>query len=176
MAEVLLQRTRASAVTPVYTELIERFPDPASLAAAGEEELASLFRPLGLAWRIPLLRQLASCLAERGGRVPLSFDELRTLPLVGDYVAAAYLSLHAGHRAVLIDANVVRWLCRLTGRPYGGETRRKLWLRELAESVTPRQQVREFNYALLDFTMDVCAVRPACNRCPLRRICEYGAG
>ncbi len=162
-------------MVPVYIRLLAAYPRPELLASAADEELADLLKPLGLAWRIPLVRQLAARLAERGGHVPLYREELLALPLVGEYVAAAFISLHRNRRAVLIDANVVRWLCRLTGRPYDGETRRKKWLRNLADQLTPRQQIREFNYAVLDFTMQVCSTRPACDRCPLRRMCVYAS-
>ena len=175
IAEVLLQRTRAGSVVPVYEKFIARFPDACALETATLAEIESLIYPLGLRWRAPLLKQLCDHLAENDGRVPDTREELLQLPAVGQYVAAAMLSLHQGSHAVLIDANVVRWLCRLADRPMDGETRRKTWLIEMAETVTPPRKTREFNYALLDFTMTICGKTPRCMDCPLGpKLCLHG--
>lgn len=175
IAEVLLQRTRARNVVPVYQAFVARFPDAEALKTATLEEIETLIYPLGLRWRAPLLKQLCDHLAASNGDVPATMDELLQLPAVGPYVASAMVSLHLGKRAVLIDANVVRWLCRLVDRPMDGETRRKTWLIELAQSVTPPRKAREFNYALLDFTMEICAKKPQCARCPIGpKLCLHG--
>ena len=56
-----------------------------------------------------------------------------------------------------------------------GETRRKKWLIELAHTVTPSRRVREFNYAALDFTMEICAKKPKCAQCPIGpKVCLHG--
>lgn len=176
IAEVLLQRTRARNVVPVYEKFIARFPEADDLKTATVEEIETLIYPLGLRWRAPLLKQLCDHLAATNGKVPGTYGELLELPAVGPYVAAAMLSFHCGKRGVLIDANVVRWLCRLVDRPMDGETRRKKWLIELAQTVTPRQQVHEFNYAVLDFTMEICTVRPKCEQCPVGpKLCAHGS-
>lgn len=166
LAEVLLQRTRVVSVVPVYEQFVSKYPEPVDLAKASLEEIETLIYPLGLRWRAPLIKQLSESLS-RIGDVPDSLSELLRLPAVGPYAAAAYLGFHGGKRAVIIDANVVRWLCRLIDRPYDGETRRKKWLIDLADDVTPDQQWTEFNYAVLDFTMQICAKVPRCSICPI---------
>ena len=175
IAEVLLQRTRAANVVPVYEKFIARFPDARALETATLEEITTLIYPLGLRWRAPLLKQLCDYLAVNDGRVPATREELLQLPAVGQYVAAAMLSLHMGQRAILIDANIVRWLCRLRDEPMDGETRRKTWLLEMAEEVTPPRKPRAFNYALLDFTMTICGKTPHCADCPIGpKLCQHG--
>lgn len=175
IAEVLLQRTRAKNVVPVYHAFITHFPEPETLKTATLEEIERLIYPLGLRWRAPLLKKLCDYLAATGGRVPDTYEKLLELPAVGPYVAAAMVSLHCGKRAVLIDANVVRWLCRMVDRPMDGETRRDKWLIQLAEAMTPRPNVCEFNYAMLDFTMEICAKKPLCAQCPVGpKLCAHG--
>ena len=175
IAEVLLQRTRARNVVPVYERFITRFPEAEDLKTATLEEIEVLIYSLGLRWRALLLKQLCDHLAATKGQIPGTYKELLQLPAVGPYVAAAVLSFHCGKRGVLIDANVVRWLCRLVDRPMDGETRRKKWLIELAQEVTPHQQVHEFNYAVLDFTMEICARVPKCEQCTVGpKLCVYG--
>lgn len=174
IGEVFLQRTRAQNVVPVYLTFIARFPEAEDLKTATLEEIEELIYPLGLKWRAPLLFRLCEELARTGGRVPTDAAALMALPGVGPYVAAAMLSFHTGKRGVIIDANVVRWLCRMVYRPMNGETRRDRWLIDLAESVTPARDVGSFNYALLDFTMEICTKTPKCERCPLLDLCAYG--
>jgi A/G-specific adenine glycosylase len=132
--------------------------------------------PLGLHWRIPLMVRLLRALADRDGQVPCDLDEMMALPGVGPYAASATLSLHCGRRFPIIDANVVRWICRLVGAAIDGETRRKRWLLELAERLTPARNWRVFNYGIFDFTIEICARRPHCHRCPVRAaLCLHGA-
>ena len=104
-------------------------------------------------------------------------EELCSLPGVGMYTAAAWLSLHCGQRATIIDANVSRWLSRMTGLPYHRDPRHIRWIQELADELTPKQVFRDYNYAVLDFTMKVCKSRkPSCDACPLRNDCHYYHG
>jgi A/G-specific adenine glycosylase len=114
-----------------------------------------------------LLKQLGVRLAHPNNILPDTLKTLTDLPGVGPYAAAAFLSFHTNKRGVLIDANVVRWLCRMIDKPMDGETRREKWLLELADSLTPYRNSRAYNYAVLDFSMLICSVRPKCNLCPL---------
>ncbi len=175
VAEVLLQRTRAAQVAPVFDELIRRYPSAQRFAMASERDIQELITSLGLRWRAPLLHRLASSIGVRKGHLPRTQVELEALPGVGPYAAGAALSLHGNTRALIIDSNVVRVLSRLVGAPYDGETRRKRWLRELSDELTPHDGHRRFNYALLDLAMLLCSPRsPRCNACPLRAMCVTG--
>lgn len=173
LAEVLLLRTRACQVVPVFQELTRRFPSPELMANVTNDDIASLISSLGLRWRAHLLADLMRELAARNGEVPTNQAELRRLPAVGDYIAAAVLSLHMGQRAVILDANTVRIISRLLGRKFDGETRRKRWIRDVAELLTPQSQDQQlFNYGFLDLAMDVCTAKPECGLCPLRALCS----
>ena len=175
-AEILLQRTKADSVVPVYEEFVDRFPEPEDLAGATEGEILDVMGSLGLHWRASRLRELGESLCERS-EIPRTLEELKELPGIGTYAAAAWMSFHGGSPAALVDANIVRWVCRILGREYDGETRRKRWLRNAIERLTPEERHRDFNYALLDFTMTVCSPRtPDCPSCPIGpEICEHGA-
>jgi A/G-specific adenine glycosylase len=155
---------------------LQRFPTPDHLAAATVEEVEQVIYPLGLRWRAPLLQNLGVKLAELNGVIPADLDAIMALPGVGQYAAAAWLSFLGGGHSVLIDANIVRWIGRLVDQPVDGETRRKKWLIELATRLTPETDVRAYNYAVLDFTMAICAKQPLCDRCPIMAagLCAYG--
>jgi len=83
--------------------------------------------------------------------------------------------LHGGKRAIIIDSNVVRWLCRMVGVEMTGETRRQSWLRELVEMLTPEKDCKQYNYAVLDFSMTICKKNPICEICEFNKkeLCAY---
>lgn len=175
VAETFLQRTRAAQAEFALAEFAGRYPDASDFASASDDEVREVTNNLGLHWRGPLLRECAREVSRLGGVPPKSLPELRALPGVGPYASAAWLSLHAGSRAVIVDNNVARWLCRMTGETYTPETRRKRWVAELADQLTPQRAFRAYNYAVLDFTMLVCQPRsPKCSSCPIRRHCVTG--
>ncbi|MEL6151719.1 MAG: hypothetical protein AAFR56_18975, partial [Chloroflexota bacterium] len=97
MSELMLRRTRADQVVDVYNNFVEKYPDPATLAAADPDTVAADLYSLGLAWRIPAFQQLAHALVtEFDGQVPDDYRALTTLPGVGDYVASAVCSFVFG--------------------------------------------------------------------------------
>ena len=116
VSEFMLQQTRAAAVIPYYRSFLERFPTLESLAAASEEEVRAVWSGLGYYNRARNLRETARrILRDHGGRLPSDPADLRRLPGVGDYTAAALASIvHDAPRAV-VDGNVVRVLSRLLG-------------------------------------------------------------
>ena len=175
IAEFLLLRTRADQAASVFESIQGHYPDARSLGDAPEDHLSEMIASLGLRWRRPLFVQLARAIAERDGDIPTTVNELRELPGVGPYVAAATAALHAGNRAAIVDANIVRLLCRLTGQEYDGETRRKRWLLDLADRLTPEVEFRAYGYAALDLSMTLCRPRqPSCADCPLVDLCVTG--
>jgi len=172
IAEILLQRTKAPQVVPTYLNLIDAYPDPTSLARAEVAEVENVIRPLGLRWRARLLVQLGKALAQYGDRVPSEQQALARLPGVGAYVSAAYLSLHRRKRSPIVDSNIVRFYGRFFGFGTGPETRRNRSVITLAERLTPIRKSREFNYALIDFTRNICKPRPDHGVCPVKARCH----
>ncbi len=169
IAEILLQRTRAKNVIPVYLDFCERFNNPSDLAIASIKDIEKCIFPLGLKWRAPLLQKLGFEITKLDGKIPEDYLSLIKLPGVGDYIASAWLSFHGKNRGVLIDANIVRFFCRLVGHESNGETRRKKWVREISEEITPRMNWKEFNLSILDFAMMVCSKNPNCFDCPIEK-------
>ena len=175
VAEFLLQRTRAAQVEPVFIQFSQLYPTADALVRAGPGAAQNVTARLGIHWRGPLLFRLAETVAENGGRPPEEPERLAHITGIGPYTAAAWLSIHRGRRAVMVDSNVARWLGRMTGRPYPRDPRHVRWVKELAARLTPRRAFRDYNLAVLDFTMTVCLPRnPKCSGCPLRRHCWYG--
>jgi len=175
LAEMMLQRTKADQVVPVYLKLLNKYPTAGELAEAGLGDLQNILNPLGLAWRIPKFKELAKALVERfNGVVPEKKEELTSLPGVGDYVAGAVLSITFQKPEWVVDSNIVRLFRRYFGIQTSSEGRRDAHVIELAKRFTSKRQPREATLAILDFTALVCTpVSPRHDICPLKSKCVF---
>ena len=176
LTEMLLSRTRAEIVDGIARELLDRYPTPADLAEARREDVEEIIRPLGLfRKRSRLLLSCARQLIERhGGEVPTTTQGLESLPYAGRYVCEAVRCFAFGERVAVVDANVERVYRRvfsLPPRPLHLKDADELWA--FATRLLPRRRVPEFTWALLDLGGTVCTARaPACERCPVRHLCD----
>ena len=174
IAEILLQRTKAEQVIPIYRKFVKAYPSPDRLAASSISRIKTIIAPLGLRWRARKIKELTDVLMDRySGKIPLHFNELMSLPGVGPYAASAYLSLHHNKRALLIDSNIVRLYGRFFGFKIHAETRRKKALMNLIDLITPQHSCRQFNYAVLDLGRNICRPKPLCLICPVSIKCYY---
>lgn len=172
VAEILLQKTFADKVEPIYERFVDRYQNLETLAGAKVDEVASLLKPLGLQnVRAQALIDIATQYAEEG--IPDDEDGLRQLPYVGPYAANATLCFAFGRRRPVVDANVVRIYNRAFGTdltPQDDEA----W--ELADRMLPEDDYRRFNLALLDFGAKICSAdSPLCSECFYRDQCTYYA-
>ncbi len=174
LSEVMLQQTQMDRAVDYFNRFVRRFPDVASLAAAGEEEVLRLWEGLGYYSRARNLLRAARQMMERhAGRVPDDPAALAALPGVGAYTAGAVLSIAFGRDQVAVDANVERVLSRLFDvEDSPKDTQGKARLAALARDLLPPGQARDFNQALMVFGALVCAPRaPRCEECPLSGLC-----
>ncbi|MCB2061027.1 MAG: NUDIX domain-containing protein, partial [Novosphingobium sp.] len=110
--------------------------------------------------------------AARGGRFPASEAELRKLPGLGAYTAAAVAAIAFGERAVVIDANVERVVARLfaIAEPLPGG---KATIGKRADEITPAERPGDFAQAMMDLGATICTSRnPRCLLCPLSGSCK----
>mgnify|MGYP001210450256 CR=1 FL=1 len=175
LSEFLLVRTRADIVAKHFENIIGRYPDACSLAAAEEDELAETLAPLGLRKRVPLIISAAKTICERyGGSIPEEYDELLKIPGIGSYVATCIrIFAFDDRKRVPADVNVLRFLSRLIGsrmkHPTKGSPVLYDYLSLLSEENTGLKAE-----VLLDFTRTICRpVRPRCGECPVREICLH---
>ena len=117
LSEVMLQQTTVAAVTPRFLAWTARWPDFASLAAAEDADVMAAWAGLGYYARARNLVAAAKVVvAQHGGVFPRTEAELRSLPGLGAYTAAAVAAIAFGERAVVVDANVERVGARLIRR------------------------------------------------------------
>jgi len=176
LSEVMLQQTRVAAVVPYYNRFLERFPTPQALAQVSEQELLALWSGLGYYARARNLQRAAQAIAGLGA-FPETFEQIRELPGVGDYTAAAVASIAFGLPYAVLDGNVVRVLSRLTAER--GDVRSstvRVRLKETAQRMLDVRRPGDFNQALMELGATVCLPRvPQCLLCPLREQCAARA-
>src|SRR6266568_1149709 len=114
LSEIMLQQTRVAAAIPYYERFLKRFPDVHALASAPEEEVLRLWSGLGYYSRARNLQKAAQqIVARHDGKFPARMDEVLALPGIGNYTAAAILSIAFGEKQAVLDGNVARVLARL---------------------------------------------------------------
>jgi A/G-specific adenine glycosylase len=177
MAEVMLHRTQAIQVVPVYKRFIDRFPDTVALSRANKSDLHEVLYSLGLNWRIDLIVEMARDLTTRfNGHIPLEKGDLLSLPGVSEYIASAVRCFAWNLPEPLIDTNTVRVIGRLFRLEIKESSRRNPIFRQLITALLDRKRPKEYNYALLDLANEICTKKrpPDCIRCPIQRSCAYG--
>ena len=114
VSEIMLQQTRVEAVKPYFARFMETFPTVADLAAAEDDLLMKMWEGLGYYSRARNLKKAAMvCVAEYGGSLPDTYQDLLSLPGVGSYTAGAVASIAYGRMVPAVDGNVLRVISRL---------------------------------------------------------------
>jgi A/G-specific adenine glycosylase len=177
VSEIMLQQTPVSRVRPAHQAWLTRWPEPAALAAASAADAVRQWDRLGYPRRALRLHASAGLITSRhGGRVPDSVGQLRELPGVGSYTAAAVASFAFGQRHAVLDTNVRRVLARLIageGLPPPAQTAAEV---RRAESLLPAggRQAARWSVGVMELGALVCtAARPRCDDCPLAAQCAW---
>ena len=175
VSEIMLQQTRVEAVKPYYERFLNALPTVEALAQAPEELLLKLWEGLGYYNRVRNLQKGAQVVMERyGGKVPASFEELRSLPGVGDYTAGAVASIAFGIPVPAVDGNVLRVTSRvLSRRDNILDPKVKRRVEEEIRAILP-PQAGDFNQSLMELGALICLPggAPKCLLCPLREVCR----
>jgi A/G-specific adenine glycosylase len=184
LSEIMLQQTRVATVIERYVEFLSRFPTLTALAEAKEEQVLALWSGLGYYRRARMLHRAAQFVVrEVEGRLPETAAELRTLPGIGDYTAAAIASIAFGESIAVVDGNVERVLLRVTGHPEEKTAAARARVARVAQTLVPargkgRRKLREnppgdHNQAMMELGATLCLPRgPLCLQCPVMDLCR----
>jgi A/G-specific adenine glycosylase len=179
----MLQQTRVEAVIPYYRLFLERFPSIERLAAAPESDVLTAWSGLGYYSRARNLHRAAkqmtagSVVARLPARLPAKYEEIRSLPGVGPYTAAAIASIALSLPHAAVDGNAIRVISRLTNdaSEITSLNARRRFAEEAAR-LLDRRRPGDFNQAIMELGATICLPRtPACGRCPAAKFCAARA-
>lgn len=173
VSEVMLQQTQVQTVVPYYHGFIHRFPDVQCLAAADLQDVLKCWEGLGYYGRARNLHHAANTVMTHcWGTIPDTLKEFRQLKGVGEYIAAAVMSIAFGYPHAVVDGNVKRVLARLymIDNPVNQSASHKVF-RHVAETLLDTSEPGIFNQAIMELGALVCKpVNPECSNCP---VCSY---
>ena len=175
ISEIMLQQTRVAAVLGYYARFLTAFPTVEALAAAPEEQLMKLWEGLGYYSRARNLQRAAKTIAA-AGRFPDTYEDLLSLPGIGEYTAGAIASAAFGLREAAVDGNVLRVVMRLADCHEDiTDPRVKAAVRTAVQQAMPEEKadIRIFNQAMMELGATVCGPNgePKCGCCPGHDLC-----
>lgn len=177
LSEIMLQQTTVATVGPYFHKFMKLWPRVEDLAKANRDDVLAAWAGLGYYSRARNLHACANkVVAQYNGKFPTTEAELRELPGIGPYTAAAIAAIAFDASANVVDGNVERVMARLfaVSAPLPAGKNR---LRELAATLVPAKRAGDYAQALMDLGATVCTPRsPDCGACPLRRSCVAYAG
>ncbi len=174
LSEIILQQTRVAQGLPYYERFVENFPDIISLANAKEDRVLRLWQGLGYYSRARNLHACAKKVRdEQGGIFPKTFEELKKLPGIGAYTAAAIASIAFRETVAVVDGNVYRVLARVFGIDLDIMSNEgKAYFFKKANELIDKQQPDLFNQAMMEFGALHCTPRnPRCDSCIFMKTC-----
>ena len=176
ISEIMLQQTRIEAVIPYYRRFLLELPDIASLAAVQEDRLLKLWEGLGYYSRARNLKKAAMLAAEQyHGALPSQASELKKLPGIGDYTAAAIASIAFGEPEPAVDGNVLRVMTRLLADPDDvANPKTRTRFSSLLKEYYPRgKNASLLTEGLMELGEVICLPNgtPLCDQCPLQHLC-----
>ena len=159
---------------PYFARFMKRFPTVEALADGQEEDLLKNWEGLGYYNRVRNMNKAAILVRDQfGGKMPVSYDVLLSLPGIGPYTAGAIASIAGNEKVPAVDGNVLRVVTRLNGdfSNISEQTTVKTIRAELLEAMPDESGI--FNQALMELGAIVCLPNgePKCDACPWKESC-----
>lgn len=175
LSEIMLQQTVVATVIPYFLKFIKKWPTVKHMAKAQVDDVLKEWAGLGYYARARNLHKCAQTVStEFKGVFPQTYEGLKSLPGIGDYTAAAIMSIAFNKPSVVVDGNVERVMSRYFAitKPLPDS---KPDIRKVAGLLSTDRADRPSDYAqaLMDIGATVCIPKtPRCSLCPLQKKCE----
>src|ERR1700694_78043 len=168
LSEIMLQQTGVKTVAPYFEKFVRRWPDVTSLGRASLDDVLRMWAGLGYYSRARNLHACAvAVLRDHGGMFPDTEQDLRGLPGIGPYTAAAIAAIAFGRRTMPVDGNIERVVSRLFAVEEPLPQAKPL-IGPLATTLLGPSRAGDSAQALMDLGSSICTPKkPACALCPL---------
>ena len=174
VSEFMLQQTPVHRVLPIWRLWLEKWPTPSDLTSASRAEVITDWGRLGYPRRALRLHDSAKIISrDFQNMVPSSLEELRALPGVGEYTAAAIMAFAFNESPLVLDVNIRRLFARvIDGVEFPTSSPSKVE-RELRSKLIPSDGAK-WAAATMELGALVCSSqKPKCDLCPLKQQCAW---
>ena len=174
VSEIMLQQTRVEAVKEYYKRFLQELPSIYALSECDDEHLCKLWEGLGYYNRVRNMKKAAQIVVQQyGGVFPKTYEQVLSLPGIGEYTAGAICSICYNAPVPAVDGNVLRVISRITDdrTPIDLPALKKQVKKQLM-AVYP-DDAGDFTQALMELGATVCGPnkKPLCDRCPCSGFC-----
>jgi A/G-specific adenine glycosylase len=175
VSEFMLQQTPVNRVLPIYEEWMKRWPTAASLSKATPAQVITAWGRLGYPRRALRLHECAKEITTNlGGKIPENEAELRALPGIGEYTAAAIAAFAFEKRSLVLDINIRRLYARLfdgVETPTQAATKVE---KSRYEELIPKREPHVWAAASMELGAVICTSQaPKCGICPVAHVCAW---
>ena len=173
ISEFMLQQTQVTTVIPFFNRFIKNLPSIDSLAKVNEKKLIKLWEGLGYYSRARNLKKTAKIIINNfNGKLPNNFEDLLTLPGVGNYTANAILAIAFNKPNIPLDGNIERVLKRYLYLKEKKEIQKDNLLQKKTIFGTSLRS-SDYAQALMELGALICKPNnPICNKCPIKNNCK----
>ena len=173
ISEIMLQQTQVKTVIPFYKKFIKKYPNLKSISLATEDDILALWTGLGFYRRAKNIYRTKEIIKkEYKNKFPSKYEELISLPGIGQSTAGAIMSIAYKESYPILDANVKRVISRY--KKINTDEKgvvKTLW--SLSKNLTPEKNIFEYTQGIMDLGATICNIRsPNCLDCPINKTCK----
>ena len=173
VSEFMLQQTQVATVIPYFNRFIKNAPNLKILAKIKNKKLIKLWEGLGYYSRARNLKKTAQIIIKNfNGKLPNNFDDLKSLPGIGNYTSSAILAIVFNKPYIPLDGNVERVLKRYLYLKKDKEIKKDNLIKKKAIfGISSRSN--DYAQALMELGALICKpINPLCNQCPISKKCK----
>lgn len=156
-------------------DFFNKYPTIEMFKRCKYSDIFKILYPLGLKKRIKYLCDIANHFSENNvNKIPDNKNDLMKIKGIGNYTANAILCFAFDKKIAIVDWTIARLLNRIWNVDITRSPHNNKKLLAFAQELLPNENVRRYNWALLDFAALICKPRsPKCSECPMADICEF---
>ncbi len=173
LSEFMLQQTQVATVIPYFNKFIKQIPNFHSLAKVENRKLLKLWEGLGYYSRARNLKKTGKVVIKNfNGKLPDNFEELITLPGVGNYTASAILAIAFNKPYIPLDGNIERVLKRYLYLKKQSEIQKENLIKK-KDIFGKSLRSSDYAQALMELGALICKPNnPVCSQCPVNENCK----
>ena len=173
VSEFMLQQTQVVTVIPYFNRFINKIPNLKKLSKTQDRELIKLWEGLGYYSRVRNLKKTAKIIInEYHGKIPNNYEDLISLPGIGNYTAYAVLAIAFNKSYIPLDGNIERVLKRYLYLKKVKEIQKdNLIQKKSIFGISSRSS--DYAQALMELGAMICKPKnPECSECPISKCCK----